>query len=53
MASIAQGYLPEKSSRMKVADGVKRFKFKSANLESTLNFNNFLYHKINAVSLRC
>uniref|UniRef100_A0A0R3RJ74 C2H2-type domain-containing protein n=1 Tax=Elaeophora elaphi TaxID=1147741 RepID=A0A0R3RJ74_9BILA len=34
MASIAQGYLPEKSSRMKVADGVKRFKFKSANLEA-------------------
>ncbi|CAG9536405.1 unnamed protein product [Cercopithifilaria johnstoni] len=34
VASIARGYLPEKSSRMKVADGVKRFKFKSANLEA-------------------
>ncbi|VDM91432.1 unnamed protein product [Litomosoides sigmodontis] len=34
VASIAQGYLPEKSSRMKVADGVKRFKFKCANLET-------------------
>ncbi|MCP9260329.1 hypothetical protein DINM_003494 [Dirofilaria immitis] len=32
VASIAQGYLPEKSSRMKVTDGVKRFKFKSTNL---------------------
>ncbi|VDP15378.1 unnamed protein product [Onchocerca flexuosa] len=35
VASIAQGYLPEKSSRMKVADGVKRFKFKSTNLEAS------------------
>ncbi|VBB32947.1 unnamed protein product [Acanthocheilonema viteae] len=34
VASIAQGYLPEKSSRIKIADGVKRFKFKSANLEA-------------------
>uniref|UniRef100_A0A915PJB1 Uncharacterized protein n=1 Tax=Setaria digitata TaxID=48799 RepID=A0A915PJB1_9BILA len=36
MPSIAQGYLPEKSSRMKVSDGVKRFKFKSANLEASV-----------------
>ncbi|EJD75139.1 hypothetical protein LOAG_17660 [Loa loa] len=33
-ASIAQGYLPEKSSRMKVSDGIKRFKFKNANPET-------------------
>uniref|UniRef100_A0AAF5Q5X3 Uncharacterized protein n=2 Tax=Wuchereria bancrofti TaxID=6293 RepID=A0AAF5Q5X3_WUCBA len=35
VASIAQEYLPEKSSRMKMTDGVKRFKFKSANLEAS------------------
>nr|CRZ22223.1 Bm7241 [Brugia malayi] len=34
MASIVQEYLPEKSSRMRMTDGVKRFKFKSANLEA-------------------
>ncbi|VDN38319.1 unnamed protein product, partial [Gongylonema pulchrum] len=33
-ASIARSYIPESSSRIKVSDGVKRFKFKRANPES-------------------
>ncbi|VDM97139.1 unnamed protein product [Thelazia callipaeda] len=34
LPSIARGYLPEKDSRVKIADGIKRFKFKSANREA-------------------